>query len=84
MKKREEIYKLDVKDRKREIRQKDKEDKMWREQQRKQDNMHNFTNSSIGKNLKTFLDRGGGYVPICSKTHCTLRNRRPISRFIRA
>ena len=67
-KRRETTYKLDVNDRKRRIRLRDLEDKMWREQQRKRDSVHTFTNCSIDKDLKTFLDRGGGYVPICSES----------------
>ena len=72
-KKREETYKLDVKDRKKRIRLEDQEARIRREHQRKRDNVHNFTNFNIDMDLITFLDRGGGYVPFCSKTFTSQR-----------
>ena len=59
---------MDLIERKQNLRQKCKANEvMIMEKQRQRDNLHNFTNTSVDRDLKSLLDRSGGFVPICTK-----------------
>ena len=65
---RERIFHLYLRKRKQYLRQKCEAEGIEMEKQRRRDNLHNFTNIPVGRDLKTLLDRSGGFVQICSKT----------------
>ena len=64
---RERIYRKDLVARKQNLRQKYKANEVIVEKQRQRDNLHNFINTSVDKDIKTLLDRSGGFLPICTK-----------------
>ena len=68
------IYKMDVREEKQNLRQRREEDDIQMEKQRGRNNLHNFTNICVGRGLKALFDNSGVVFPIPnpeqSHKHC--------------